>query len=106
MSAFDPKADISAFRDFPRLFTVLERQQPPRQGAWYRFLIFPGAAVKKLAIAIAAIALVAAPACAADMAVKAPPPAAPVAPIINWTGWYVGGNLGGVLEHASGTSDF
>jgi outer membrane immunogenic protein len=40
------------------------------------------------------------------MAVKAPPPAAPVPPVINWTGFYIGGNLGGVVEHASGTSDF
>jgi outer membrane immunogenic protein len=35
----------------------------------------------------------AAPASAADMAVKAPPPAP--APIFSWTGFYVGGNIGG-----------
>jgi len=62
--------------------------------------------MRKLACAIAAIALIGKPALAADMAVKAPPPAAPVAPVVNWTGFYVGGNLGGVAEHASGTSDF
>jgi outer membrane immunogenic protein len=49
--------------------------------------------MKKLAIAIAAIALVGTPAFAADMAVKAPPPPPP-APVYNWTGWYAGVNLG------------
>jgi outer membrane immunogenic protein len=36
----------------------------------------------------------AAPASAADMATKAPPPPAPVYSH-SWTGWYVGGNVGG-----------
>jgi outer membrane immunogenic protein len=36
----------------------------------------------------------AAPASAADMAVKAPPPA-PLPVIYNWSGFYIGGNLGG-----------
>ena len=62
--------------------------------------------MRKLASAIAVIVSIGMPALAADMAVKAPPPAAPVAPVVNWTGFYVGGNLGGVAEHASGTSDF
>jgi outer membrane immunogenic protein len=48
--------------------------------------------MKKLATAIAAIALIGTPAFAADMAVKAPPPAP--APVYSWTGWYVGGNVG------------
>lgn len=48
--------------------------------------------MKRLATAIAAIGLIGTPAFAADMAVKAPPPAP--APIYNWTGWYVGGNIG------------
>ena len=48
--------------------------------------------MKKLATAIAAIALIGTPAFAADMAVKAPPPAP--APVHSWTGWYVGGNVG------------
>ena len=49
--------------------------------------------MKKLATAIAAIALIGTPAFAADMAVKAPPPP-PSAPVYSWTGWYVGGNVG------------
>jgi len=32
---------------------------------------------------------------AADMAVKAPPPVAPAPAVINWTGFYVGGQIGG-----------
>jgi outer membrane immunogenic protein len=48
--------------------------------------------MKKLAIAIAAIALIGTPAFAADMPLKAPPPAP--APVYNWTGFYVGGNVG------------
>lgn len=47
--------------------------------------------MKRLATAIAAIALIGTPAFAADMAVKAPP--AP-APVYNWTGWYTGVNAG------------
>ena len=49
--------------------------------------------MKKLATAIAAIALIGTPAFAADMAVKAPP-RPPSAPVYSWTGWYVGGNVG------------
>jgi outer membrane immunogenic protein len=49
--------------------------------------------MKKLAYAIAAIALIGTPAFAADMAVKAAPPAAPPA-MYTWTGLYVGVNLG------------
>jgi outer membrane immunogenic protein len=49
--------------------------------------------MKKLATAIAAIALIGTPASAADMPVKAPPPAP--APVYSWTGFYLGGNFGG-----------
>ena len=56
----------------------------------------------KILVILAAIAAwTGSPALAADMAAPAPG-----TPIINWTGFYVGGNLGGVIEHASGTSDF
>jgi outer membrane immunogenic protein len=52
--------------------------------------------MKKICAGIAALAaLVAAPAFAADMAVKAPPP--PPAPAFSWTGFYIGGNMGGTL---------
>lgn len=49
--------------------------------------------MKKLALAIAAIALIGTPAFAADMAVKAPPPAP--APVPAWTGFYGGIQFGG-----------
>jgi outer membrane immunogenic protein len=63
--------------------------------------------MKKLLVAcIAAAAFCGVPALAADMPVKAPPPAPVVAPTYSWTGFYIGGNAGGVIEHASGTSDF
>src|SRR4249919_399494 len=41
---------------------------------------------------IGLLAFAAAPALAADLPVKAPPPA-PV-PVLNWTGFYIGGNVG------------
>jgi outer membrane immunogenic protein len=50
--------------------------------------------MKKLATAIAAIALIGTPAFAATPKKKPPPPPPPPAPIYNWTGWYVGGNVG------------
>jgi outer membrane immunogenic protein len=49
--------------------------------------------MKKLASAIAAIALIGTPAFAADIAVKAPPAPPPV-PVFSWTGFYVGGDVG------------
>jgi outer membrane immunogenic protein len=48
--------------------------------------------MNKLLTAIAALGLIGTPALAADMPVKAAPPAP--APVYNWTGWYVGGNVG------------
>ncbi len=52
--------------------------------------------------------LFAGPAVAADLPVRAPVKAPPplLVPVYSWTGWYIGGNIGGVTEHASGTSDF
>jgi outer membrane immunogenic protein len=52
--------------------------------------------MKKLATAIAAIALIGTPAFAADMAVKMPvkaPPPMPI-PVYSWTSCYIGGNVG------------
>jgi len=61
--------------------------------------------MKKALGLIGASLLFAGPAFAADLAVKAPVYKAPP-PVYNWTGFYVGGNVGGVLGHASGTSNF
>ena len=55
----------------------------------YGVACFWGAAMKKLATAIAAIALIGTPAFAADMAVKAPPPAPAPVPVFSWTGFYI-----------------
>jgi outer membrane immunogenic protein len=55
---------------------------------------FSGAAMKKLAVGVAAIAaLISTPVLAADMVTKAPPPVAP-APVFSWTGFYAGIALG------------
>ena len=56
--------------------------------------------MKKLAIAALAFSVFAAPAFAADLALKAPPPPAPV---YDWTGGYVGLNLGGSWGRAAST---
>ncbi|MFY9840790.1 MAG: outer membrane beta-barrel protein [Xanthobacteraceae bacterium] len=42
---------------------------------------------------------------AADMPMSVPTAAAPIQ-AVNWTGFYIGGNAGGVIAHPSGTSDF
>jgi outer membrane immunogenic protein len=57
-------------------------------------------AVVKLATVVAVAGLVGTPAFAADMAVKAPPRAPePVVTPFSWTGFYVGGNVGGGWGH-------
>jgi outer membrane immunogenic protein len=53
---------------------------------------------------VAVSLLLAAPAGAADLMPVKAPPAPP--PVWNWTGFYIGGNVGGAFEHASGTSNF
>src|SRR3977135_1473048 len=50
--------------------------------------------MKKLILALSAVAAFSAPALAADMAAKAPMMPAPVATGPSWTGWHVGGGLG------------
>jgi outer membrane immunogenic protein len=47
-----------------------------------------------------------APALAADMAVKAPPVAPVMAPAYNWTGFYLGGNVGAEWQSDPGTSNW
>jgi outer membrane immunogenic protein len=62
--------------------------------------------MKKFLIAAAGLVALAAPALAADMApaprayTKAPPP---VVEVWNWTGFYIGANVGGVWAHTSVT---
>src|SRR5262245_12819202 len=50
--------------------------------------------MKKLALALAAVAAFGGQALAADMAVKAARPAPPPVPIANWTGCYISGSVG------------
>jgi outer membrane immunogenic protein len=44
--------------------------------------------------------------CVVAFALLGMPALAAGAPMTNWSGFYVGGNVGGVAAHASGTSDF
>jgi len=57
--------------------------------------------MKKLALCAIAVGLIGTPAFAADMGV---PPTAPPAPVYNWTGWYVGVNVGASMGKVQ--SDF
>jgi outer membrane immunogenic protein len=59
--------------------------------------------MKRLLVAIAASAILAAPAMAADvrMPVKAPPPAVAA---FSWTGWYIGGFVGGAWADRDATT--
>ncbi len=59
--------------------------------------------MKTLALAASVLAVSAVAASAADLNTKAPTRAAEV---FNWTGFYVGGNVGGAWENESGTSNF
>jgi outer membrane immunogenic protein len=59
--------------------------------------------MKKLALAISILAFSAVNASAADMAVKAPPMAPPV-PAYNWSGFYIGGFVGGAWSDNNATT--
>src|SRR5262245_11845429 len=62
--------------------------------------------MKKLAIALAAVAAFGGQAMAADMAVKARP-APPPPPVANWTGCYIAGSVGyGLFDNESGRGRF
>jgi outer membrane immunogenic protein len=55
-------------------------------------------AIRKFLLASASVIVVASPAAAADVTArpyKAPPPPAPLVAVYNWTGFYVGGHVGG-----------
>jgi len=95
MSANDPKRTFST-----KWLQSNTRRKSAEYPLGYRRMPFSngnfvprGTAMKKLATAIAAIALIGTPAFTADMAVKAPPPA--LEPVFGWTGFYVGAELGG-----------
>ena len=89
--------------------TVSQTSQP-RTPSGYRVatdkcavaMLDSGAAMKKLLLtSIALTALVAGPAIAADMAVRAPVYKAPPPVVVyNWTGCYIGGNVGGAWQRA------
>jgi outer membrane immunogenic protein len=98
ISAFDPIRTSSRLKNSNSLCC---NGNNPSAGRMVRFFMFSGDVMKKLATAIAAIALIGTPAFAADIAVKAPPAPAP-API-SWTGWYAGFNFGGTWG-GSGTT--
>jgi hypothetical protein len=73
------------------LFTVAQRPQPKWRARVYHYPDLQGHSMKDIAIGIAVFAvLVGTPVLAADMPLKAPPPA----PTYNWTGFYIGGNVG------------
>src|ERR1700691_3242743 len=55
-------------------------------------------------VASIAAAVCGAPALAADMPIKAPPMAPVLAAAYNWTGFYLGGNVGGERQSDPGTS--
>ncbi len=59
--------------------------------------------MRKVLGVVGATLLLAGPTFAADL-LKAP--AMPLGPIYNWTGFYIGGNVGGVEQSDSGTSNF
>jgi len=66
--------------------------------------------MRKLQSALAAGAALSAlaaacPALAADLAVKAPPVMPVVAPVYNWTGFYIGGNVGGAWVGNNNVTD-
>jgi outer membrane immunogenic protein len=64
--------------------------------------------MRSLALAVSMLAVSAVAASAADLAARPytkAPVAAPVE-LYNWTGFYVGGNVGGVWERGSGTTNF
>jgi outer membrane immunogenic protein len=61
--------------------------------------------MKKILLAAVALTVLAAPAMAADLAVKAPAyKALPPVYAYNWTGCYVGGNVGGLWAHKDWTA--
>src|SRR5580658_4699888 len=67
-----------------------------------------GSIMRKVFVACVALSALAAPAFAADLATKAPPAPPPYTPPPPpmWTGWYIGGNIGGSFGTASDSATF
>lgn len=68
--------------------------------------------MKKILLAAVSVVVLATPAVAADIRARAPvykaPPIAPVAQVYNWTGFYIGGHVGGAFTGGNanlGSSD-
>jgi len=95
MSAFDPKRTFVRMKNSNSL--CCNGNNPPA-GRMVRFCMFRGAVMKKLATAIATIALIGTPVFAADMAVKSAP-VAPAPQVPSWTGLYIGIDAGGAWGH-------
>ena len=60
--------------------------------------------MKRLVVALTALAAFTAPALAADMAPRYTKAPAPMAPVYNWTGFYIFGGGGGGIWSATATS--
>ena len=63
--------------------------------------------MKRLLLGAASVLALALPAAAADMrpVAKAPPMPAPVVQVYNWTGFYIGGHVGGAFAGSDAFSD-
>ncbi len=62
--------------------------------------------MRKVLLAIAAAAFAAGSASAADIAARPYTKAPPIVQFYDWTGFYIGGDVGGVSQRDSGTSNF
>ena len=83
--------------------SLLRNSNRPGGGGACYSVLSSEALIKNAAIRfVAIVALMGTPALAADMAVKAPPP--PVAaPTYSWTGFYIGGDIGGLQTSNTAT---
>ena len=62
--------------------------------------------MRKVLLAIAALAFAAGSASAADIAARPYTKAPPIVQLYDWTGFYIGGDVGGVSQRDSGNSNF
>jgi outer membrane immunogenic protein len=89
---------LTAGVQVPVLCSAMERIEFPSENA--------EGIVRALLVATAAMLAMSAvnPASAADMPVKAPPVQPPPTPVYNWTGFYIGGNVGYGWSHGDFTN--